>query len=156
MKQVLDQSQDKSLLLFLEIEWHEGGPSEFNGQKFMTWTDVQNAFNALYSDYVASGALGYYKCKVRALWNNGRYLVDRIDVGNHGSDYSPERETVGQYLQRQKSAFYDSNLQVGDRQNILSFHDDGECIKQPPLKQTILLELSNFAVNEHGKIIKNC
>lgn len=152
MKKVLDNYQNKSLLLSFTIEWHEGVELGLEGIQFRNWHDVQEAFNKLYASYVQRGSLGYDKVKVAILWDNGKQIIDRIDVGNHGSDYCANRETVGEYLKRQKSVMHESNLLEGDRLNLLSFEDPGTTPKAS--KTVAKIELSDLAVNSAGKLVK--
>lgn len=145
MKQVLDNYGNKSFLLCFTIVWHEG-TGNLNGQTFKSWKDVQYAFNTIYNDYMQYGGQGYDKVKIIATWENGKSFTDRIDVGNGENDYSPKRETIGQYLQRQKGVMYETNLVDGDRE-LLNFTDHaGPSIIKPKL------ELSKLSVNSFGEI----
>lgn len=107
-------------MLSFTILWHEG-TNEYENTTFATWYTAKKAFCKIYDDYKESGGLGYDKVKCCIKWENGHEITDRVDVGN-GSDFNPYVKTFKEFLQPQKGAMYQSNLQVGDRAN-LSFED---------------------------------
>lgn len=116
----MKQTTTTARMIAFTIIWHEG-TAEFNGKTFTDWKTVQYAFNRIYNNH--GNDIGYTKVKVNVKWENGVEITDRIDVGNSGGDYSAKRETVGQYLSRQNSAMYGSNLSQGNRA-ALSFSDE--------------------------------
>ncbi len=102
---------DSSPIKSIKIEWNEGSP-DFSGKKFTTWRDFQDALRRVYSNH--SGR-GYNKVKVHFEWENGKTIVDRIDVGNSGGDFNPDREFIGDYLKKQNGSMYKSSLDKGTR-----------------------------------------
>ena len=109
------------------ILWHEG-TNEYEGKTVTTWKEADNMMKRIY--YSHEGA-GYTKVKINVIWKNGAAITDRADCSDSSGDYCGGRETIGQYLSRQNSVMYDSNLQVGDRVN-LSFKDEPEQPQEQP------------------------
>lgn len=103
------------------ILWHEG-TNEYQNKTVTTWKEADSMMKRIY--YSHEGA-GYTKVKINVIWKNGAAITDRADCSDSSGDYCGNRETIGQYLSRQNSVMYDSNLQVGDRVN-LSFEDEPE------------------------------
>lgn len=109
------QPTKKARLKSFTIIWNEG-IDEFEGKVFTTWKDAQYAFNTMYNSWKQE-SMGYDKVKVEIIWENGKRIVDRIDVGD--SDYNPSKETLGEYLQKQVSSAYESNFQTGERKTVM-------------------------------------
>src|SRR5436190_3535186 len=111
-----------SRLSIITIEWNEGR-TDYSGKSCESWNAFQHALQTIFDDYKATEAGGYYKVKASIQWENGKQLVDRIDVGSHAGDFNPDEEFIGAYLRRQKTCMYSGNLNEGDRLTILSFED---------------------------------
>lgn len=105
-------------MLSFTIIWHEG-TGNFDGKIFTTWLNANDAIMKIYKQH--SGA-GYTKVKVQITWEDDKFLVDRIDCGNNGEDYNGDI-SIGEYIKSQDCAMYESNLNTGDRQTILSWND---------------------------------
>jgi hypothetical protein len=122
--ETVDTTTIKSPLQSFVIVWHEGVSIYAENTIFHTWTDAQQAllniwrFNDL--DKVDKG---YTKVKVCITWANGKKIVDRVDLGTYSGDFNPTLQNIGQYLEPQTESYYDSDLQIGDRLNMLSFED---------------------------------
>jgi hypothetical protein len=89
----------------IKIVWHEG-TGEFDDTIFTSWSDLQNALKKIYDNW-SSNPIGYDKVKVEIEWENGKKILDRIDVGD---DFKPYQTFIGEYLQEQDSAMYESNF----------------------------------------------
>ena len=85
----------------LTIIWHEG-TGEFDGRTFQTWGRAQFAFHRIFAQHMNSDSPAgtYSKVKVQIEWADGQTITDRIDVGTNKSDYFPQREKLGAYVQR--------------------------------------------------------
>jgi hypothetical protein len=130
------------------IIWHEG-TGEFDGQTFATWNGANQAMSKIYRSH--SGP-GYTKVKVNVKWENGAEITDRCDCSDSSGDFSAKRETIGQYLSRQNSVMYASNLEQGSR-NALSFEDALGTAEQK--KDRIIAEetskiTTDFTVEQNG------
>jgi hypothetical protein len=73
--------------------------------------------------YKSHEGAGYTKVKICVKWADGSEITDRADCSDSSGDFCAKRETIGEYLSRQNSVMYASNLQVGDRAK-LSFKDE--------------------------------
>lgn len=100
------------------ILWQEGS-GKFDGKVFTTWNTANDAMKSIYNEHKGAG---YLKVKVTVKWENGSEITDRCDCSDSNGDFCPKRVTIGEYLQKQNSVMYASNLNVGDRVN-LSFED---------------------------------
>lgn len=100
------------------IVWQEGS-GKFDGKVFNTWYTANNAMQSIYNEHSGKG---YLKVKINVKWDNGAEITDRADCSDSDGDFCPQRETIGQYLKKQNSVMYASNLKAGDRVN-LSFED---------------------------------
>lgn len=85
----------------IKVEWNEGS-IDLKGQVFTTWTDFTNALKPLYDISIG----GYNKVKFKATFDDGNYIIDRVDVGER--DFNPETTKVGEYIDRPFS--YSDNL----------------------------------------------
>ena len=103
------------------IIWHEG-TGEFDNKTFTTWDKANDAMRKIYRSHKGAG---YTKAKVCVKWENGLEITDRVDCGESGGDFSANRETIGEYLSRQSSVMYASNVNKGERGK-LSFKDSKE------------------------------
>lgn len=111
------QEPQKSKLKSFKIIWNEGY-EDFAGKVFDKWADAQYAFNQIYNDWLEEGVDGTYnKVKVEIIWENGKRLLDRIDVGD--KDYNPKEENLGDYLMNKKSAFFESNFDADERKLVM-------------------------------------
>lgn len=106
----------------LKINWHEG-TGEFDNYEAKSWQDLHHKFERIYSEYKKDGGGGYDKVKVEIKWSNGKHIVDRVDVGDNGSDFNPLNEFVGDYLKKQTSVMYESNFNQGER-DAVSWKDE--------------------------------
>lgn len=123
-----EQPATKSKLKSFKIIWNEGC-QDFKGKVFSTWKDAQFAFNIIYNDWKEEGvAETYNKVKVEIIWENGKRILDRIDVGD--SDYNPSKETLGEYLKDNVSSYYESNFDVGERKTVM-WEDEDVAQPQP-------------------------
>lgn len=89
----------------IKIVWHEG-TGAFDNTTFATWFDLQKALEKIYDNW-SSNPYGYDKVKVEIEWENGKKLLDRIDVGD---DFKPYQNFIGDYLKEQNGAMYSSNF----------------------------------------------
>jgi len=87
------------------IHTHEG-TGEFDNMIFKTWSDLQNALKKIYDNW-STNPYGYDKVKVEIEWENGKKLLDRIDVGD---DFKPYQTFIGEYLKEQNGAMFSSNF----------------------------------------------
>lgn len=101
------------------ILWHEG-TGQYDGKTFTTWEMANKAMTAIYKSHEGAG---YTKVKICVKWADGSEITDRADCSDSPGDFCAKRETIGEYLSRQNSVMYASNLQVGDRAK-LSFKDE--------------------------------
>jgi len=99
------------------IEWQEGS-GKFDNTTFTTWQTANKAMTEIYHEH--SGA-GYLKVKISVLWETGEKIVDRADCSDSAGDFCPLRETIGEYIQKQNRAMYESNLTSREH---LSFKDE--------------------------------
>ncbi len=112
----------------ITMHWHEGEQHHAKDAVFKTWKAFHEGLKPILED-----GPGYNKVKFTAEWENGKQMIDRIDVGTGGGDYNPEKETPGEYLKKQKSAYYDANLNELDRKD-LSWSDEAIDKTQKPAK----------------------
>lgn len=137
----------------LSILWHEGTGSQ-DGKHFSTWTAARQALKIIYDEGNHEGG-GYYKVKICIKWTSGAEITDRIDTGNHPSDYNPHRQTIGEFLSPNKSVMYSSNLQIGDRAT-LSWEDPTEptpaAAEAPELSTVTFADLMNSNHPEGAKL----
>lgn len=126
-------------MLSFTIIWHEGS-GKYDGQTFTSWRNANRAMTAIFNEH---DGLGYLKVKVNVKWETGKEITDRVDCSGNGGDFSANRESIGQYLSRQNSVMYASNLQHGERVS-LSFEDDAATTEQiPELSETTIADILN-------------
>lgn len=105
-------------MLSFTILWQEGS-GRYDGKTFTTWNTANDAMRSIYNEHEGAG---YLKVKINVKWEDGSEITDRADCSDSAGDFCPKRNTIGEYLQKQNSCMYASNLNVGDRVN-LSFED---------------------------------
>lgn len=108
-------------MLSFTIIWHEG-KQRFENTTFNTWSAANDALRWICNQHEG---VGYTKVKANVKWDNGAEITDRIDCSQSGGDFWANRETIGQYLSRQSSVMYGSNINKGERY-LLSFEDEKE------------------------------
>lgn len=95
----IQEQPEKTLIDVTELEiiWTEGSTGIRN-KKFKTWREINDAFKEIYDDW-AKDPVGYNKVKIKITWEDGSYIVDRIDVGDSTKgDYNPYEQTVGSFI----------------------------------------------------------
>lgn len=102
------------------IHWSET-EGLYDNKTLTTWSKANEAMRYCYKQN--EGRLGYTKVKITVKWENGKEITDRIDCSDNSGDFSANRETIGEYLKKQSSVMYDSNLMQGER-SLLSFEDE--------------------------------
>jgi hypothetical protein len=122
----LSQNQDSisepAKMLSFTIIWHEGY-QRYENKVFNKWYHAQRAMINLWNDNEKDNKQGgYTKVKINVKWVNGAEITDRADLGHAKGDFNPFNETIGEYLSKQISVMYESNLKQGERVN-LSFKD---------------------------------
>lgn len=91
------------------IHTHEG-TGEFDNMIFKTWSDLQNALKKIYDNW-SKNPYGYDKVKIEIEWENGKHLLDRVDVGNEkNGDFNPNVEFIGDYIKKQDGSMFSSNF----------------------------------------------
>lgn len=106
-------------LKYIYIYWHEG-TDNYGRTLYYKWDDFAKVLNNIYAEHQGDG---YTKCKVRIVWANGKYIDDRIDIGNNEGDFNPNIEAIESYLKNQKTSTYKSTLEDGDRLKSVSWHE---------------------------------
>jgi hypothetical protein len=90
----------------ITIIYHEG-TGEFDVTTFATWSDLQNALEKIYDDW-SNNPIGYDKVKIEIEWENGKKLIDRVDVGEK---FKPYQTFIGDYLKDNRSAWFETNFE---------------------------------------------
>ena len=114
------QSSGKPKATDITIIFHEG-TGEFDGVTFTSWQSFQDALSKIYDNW-NNNPSGYDKVKIEINWENGKKLIDRVDVGNNRGDFNPNNEFIGEYIKKQNSAMYASNFDLKER-NSVSWED---------------------------------
>lgn len=96
------------------------------GETFYTWKDFQDKAKTI---VVSEG--GYYKTKLFILWENNRFLIDRVDFGVMEGDFNPNIDYIGDYIGNQSGAFYRSNFTSGKRKEEALWKDTEEVPETP-------------------------
>jgi len=92
------------------IHTHEG-TGEFDNTIFKTWSDLQNALKKIYDNW-SNNPIGYDKVKVEIEWENGKRLIDRVDVGsNFTDDFNPYEKIISDYLKIKDYTRFETNFQ---------------------------------------------
>jgi len=95
----IQEQPEKTLIDVTELEiiWSQGGTG-FSTEKYKTWREINDAFKEVYDDW-AKDPVGYNKVKIKITWEDGSYIVDRIDVGDSTKgDYNPYEQTLGSFI----------------------------------------------------------
>ena len=89
------QGKNANLIGLKEIEVlkNEGSPN-IEGNKYTSWTEFTNALKPLFE----VGVGGYNKVKFDATFDDGKHIIERIDVGENS--YNPFEIKVGEYIDR--------------------------------------------------------
>ena len=89
------QGKNANLIGLKEIEVlkNEGSPN-IEGNKYASWTEFTNALKPLFE----VGVGGYNKVKFDATFDDGKHIIERIDVGENS--YNPFEIKVGEYIDR--------------------------------------------------------
>jgi hypothetical protein len=96
----------------IKIEWHEG-TGEFDNAMFSTWEQLQNAMLKMHSDFMEDNPAKntYDKAKVEVTWNDGSFILDRIDVGyDEDGNFDPNKTFIGDYMRKTKQYAYTNKL----------------------------------------------
>lgn len=102
------------------ILWHEGGNGEsYDGRTFYKWNNLQAALR----DIGTPDGGGYNKVKIEFHWNNGKKMVDRVDLSEKQYDFNPAQQFIGDFLKGQDQAAYESNIE-NRKEDVL--WEDGE------------------------------
>lgn len=110
------ETKDKSKLTYFKIHWSEAG-DVYDMQEFTTWKEAQEAMIVLWNIADMKPNEGYCKTKIEIIWNNGKSIIDRLDLG-FGEDFNPTTTTIGEYLSPCTSVMYNSNMMTGDRDGL--------------------------------------
>jgi hypothetical protein len=116
---------EKSKLVSFQIIWSEA-TSKHDGQEVYTWERANELMKELVKNITLTHNEGYYKTKVRLIWENGEEIIDRLDLSLNEGDFNPFKQTIQDYLKPQTGVMYDSNLMQGDRDTLLSWSDEDE------------------------------
>jgi hypothetical protein len=105
----------------IKVEYNEGSV-DLKGSVFTTWTDFTNALKPLYDTSIS----GYNKVKFKATFDDGKYIIDRVDVGQN--DFNPETMKVGEYVDRPFSFFdnLDDDLDKYQWDDVIVVTESGE------------------------------
>lgn len=114
----IEQPIKPAKMVSFTIIWQEGS-GKYDGKVFTTWATANEAMTRIYNEHEGAG---YLKVKINVKWENGSEITDRADCSDSQGDFCAKRETIGQYLSRQNSVMYQSNINKGDRVK-LSFED---------------------------------
>lgn len=89
------QGKDPNLIGLKEIEVlaNEGSPN-IKGNKYTSWTEFTDALKPL----LEIGVGGYNKVKFKATFDDGKHIIERVDVGENS--YNPLDMKVGEYIDR--------------------------------------------------------
>ena len=89
------QGKNANLIGLKEIEVlkNEGSPN-IEKNKYTSWTEFTNALKPLFE----VGVGGYNKVKFDATFDDGKHIIERIDVGENS--YNPFEIKVGEYIDR--------------------------------------------------------
>lgn len=141
--------KDKLKLVSFKILWSEAS-DKYNNKEVNTWA----AANGLMLDLARCTTLevgkGYDKTKVQIEWQDGYAITDRLDLSANSGDFNPYFKTIQEYLKPSKSVMYQSNLQEGDRINLLSWEDEETPEPTPQPKSDNLSDTPDLLKNLLG------
>jgi hypothetical protein len=145
------QGKDPNLIGLKEIkvEWNEG-TIELNGKVFTSWTEFTNALKPLYDTSVQ----GYNKVKFKATFDDGKYIIDRVDVGVN--DFNPNTMKVGEYIDRPFAYFDNLNDDLDKYQwdDVVVITEGGEeeITKEDIENEIKALEISMMLEEDEDKV----
>lgn len=139
----------KLKLVSFKILWSEA-TDKYDNKEAYTWA----AANGLMLDLARCTTLeldnGYDKTKVQIEWQDGYTITDRLDLSLNAGDFNPYKMTIQEFLKPHNGVVYASNLQVGDRQNILSWEDDKNTEPTPEPQKDNLADTPDILKNLLG------
>jgi len=118
---VQEKNPDLISLKEIIVQSNEGS-IDLKGKVFTTWTDFTNALKPLYDTSIG----GYNKVRFKATFEDGKYIIDRVDVGQN--DFNPETTKVGEYIDRPFSDFdnLDDDLDKYQWDDVIIITESGE------------------------------
>jgi len=145
------QGKDPNLIGLKEIEVlaNEGSPN-IKGNKYTSWTEFTNALKPL----VEIGVGGYNKVKFKATFDDGRYIIERVDVGEN--NYNPNLIKVGEYIDRPFGMFDnlddDIDKYVWDDEIIITEEGEQEPTREDVENQIKALNISLMFEDDQERI----
>jgi hypothetical protein len=145
------QGKDPNLIGLKEIkvEWNEGA-IQLDGKVFTSWTEFTDALKPLYDTSVQ----GYNKVKFKATFDDGKYIIDRVDVGV--SDFNPNTMKVGEYVDRPFAYFdnLDDDLDKYQWDDVVVITEGGveEITKEDIENEIKALEISMMLEEDEDKV----
>jgi hypothetical protein len=89
------QGKDPNLIGLNEINvLSNEGSVNLKGNKYKSWTEFNDALKLLYDE----NSLGYNKVKFSATFDDGKHIIERVDVGVNSFD--PNTMKVGEFIER--------------------------------------------------------
>jgi hypothetical protein len=145
------QGKDVNLIGLKEIEVivNEGSPN-IKGNKYTSWTEFTDALKPL----LEIGVGGYNKVKFKATFDDGKHIIERIDVGENS--YNPFDMKVGEYIERPFGLFDnlddDIDKYVWDDEIIITEEGEQEPTKEDVENQIKALNISLMFEDDQERI----
>lgn len=145
------QGKDPNLIGLKEIEVlaNEGSPN-IKGSKYTSWTEFTNALKPL----LEIGVGGYNKVKFKATFDDGKHIIERVDVGENS--YNPFDTKVGEYIDRPFGFFdnldEDLDKYQWDDEIVVTESEVGELTKEDIDSEIVALTIAMMLEEDEQKI----